>query len=201
MLYSLNGDIPAPLPFRITLPDGRTRTDPATFTPEEVASAGYVEAPDAPVYDPATQYAPTWDGMTWTVRDKTAAELAAEAARAQAAALAALADARWAYEVGGITYTRASDGKVYGIATDRESQGKLDAERNAALAGLRTAGDVWKCLDVAAGAVVWVPFTDAEISEIAAAARAHVAAAFRREGELAALILAGDASVVWSPPD
>jgi hypothetical protein len=66
MLYTINGSYPALLPFRITLADGRTRTDPATFTPEEIAEAGYVVAPEQPAYDPATHQL-GWDGAAWTV--------------------------------------------------------------------------------------------------------------------------------------
>ena len=46
---------PAPLPFRIRLSDGRTRTDPATFTADEIADAGYIVSPDKPDHDPATE--------------------------------------------------------------------------------------------------------------------------------------------------
>lgn len=113
--------------------------------------------------------------------------------------LAALSEARWRYETGGMVYTR-GDGTSYGITTDRESQGKLDAERTAALSGLRAPDDVWKCLDIAAGQKRGVAFTDAEIVEIANQARAHVAAAFKQEEALAALIRAGDVSVIWVDP-
>lgn len=68
ILYSLSGSYPAPLPFRIILSSGATRTDPATFTPAEIADAGYVEAPAKPSYDPATQRL-GWDGSDWTVED------------------------------------------------------------------------------------------------------------------------------------
>jgi hypothetical protein len=55
MLYHTPTTAPAPLPFRIRLSDGRTRTDPATFTAEEIADAGYIEAPAKPDHDPATE--------------------------------------------------------------------------------------------------------------------------------------------------
>lgn len=115
-------------------------------------------------------------------------------------ALADLAEARWKYEIAGILYTRPSDGKVFGISTDRESQGKLVSERAAAVAGIRATGDVWKCYDVAADKMVFEPFTDSEIIEIANSARKYVADAFKHEGDLAALIEAGDPTVVWTPP-
>lgn len=39
---------------------------------------GWVEN-EPPSYDAATQHAPTWDGVAWTVADNTAEEIAAEA--------------------------------------------------------------------------------------------------------------------------
>jgi hypothetical protein len=55
MLYSLHNQRPAPLPFRITLPTGFTRTDPSTFTAEEIAAAGFTGPYTEPPYDPATE--------------------------------------------------------------------------------------------------------------------------------------------------
>ena len=59
---------PAPLPFRIRLSDGRTRTNPATFTDAEIADAGYTLSPDKPAHDPETQRV-EWDavGEQWQV--------------------------------------------------------------------------------------------------------------------------------------
>jgi len=55
MLYSINNSRPALLPFRIQFPNGFTRTDPATFTPDEIGNAGYLGPYTEPIYDPATQ--------------------------------------------------------------------------------------------------------------------------------------------------
>ncbi|MCO5152603.1 MULTISPECIES: DUF4376 domain-containing protein [unclassified Shinella] len=66
MLYTRNGSWPAPLPASITLSNGFIRTDTASFTAGEIADAGYVVAPDAPAYDPATEHL-GWDGAAWTV--------------------------------------------------------------------------------------------------------------------------------------
>lgn len=55
MLYSFNGCRPAPLPFRITLPNGFTRTDPSTFTEDEITAAGFTGPYTEPTYDPATE--------------------------------------------------------------------------------------------------------------------------------------------------
>ena len=86
-LYTRNGSLPAAIPFRISLSDGRTRTDPATFTPEEIADAGYVAANPKP--SPGADQEVSWGGSDWVIRDKTAEELAAEAAAKQAADMAA----------------------------------------------------------------------------------------------------------------
>ena len=47
-LYTKNNSWPARPPWRIRLSNGMTRTDPSTFTEEEIADAGYVEAPAKP---------------------------------------------------------------------------------------------------------------------------------------------------------
>ncbi|WP_172123226.1 hypothetical protein [Devosia sp. 919] len=67
-LYVLDGHSPGPLPFRITMPDGRTRTDPKTFTAAEISAAGYVKAPAQPACDSETQQL-AWNAETkkWVV--------------------------------------------------------------------------------------------------------------------------------------
>lgn len=62
MLYSFNGSRPDPLPFRITLPNGFTRTDPTTFTEDEIAAAGFAGPYTEPAYDPTTQQLDWVDG-------------------------------------------------------------------------------------------------------------------------------------------
>jgi hypothetical protein len=54
MLYSLNNQRPAPLPFRIRLSNGFTRYAHQPPTAEEIADAGYV-AYTEPAYDTATE--------------------------------------------------------------------------------------------------------------------------------------------------
>lgn len=77
MLYSLNKAEPKELPFKIYLSNGSVRTDPSSFTNDEITDAGYVLAGFEPTYDSATQKA-TWDGTAWVVSNKTAEELQAE---------------------------------------------------------------------------------------------------------------------------
>jgi hypothetical protein len=73
MLYSHNNQYPRPLPYRIVLSDGRTRTDHSSFTLEELTDAGYVLAPSPP--DTTQLQVLEWTGISWVVRDKTSDEL------------------------------------------------------------------------------------------------------------------------------
>ena len=65
MLYSHGTGVPAPLPDRITLPDGRVRSDPTTYTDEEIAGAGYlpVEPPPKCDIDQEVTWASGQDGV------------------------------------------------------------------------------------------------------------------------------------------
>ena len=77
MLYTKNGSYPKLLPFRITLSNGLTRTDPTTFTPEEILDAGYIAIPEPIVGENQVK---NWDyeNGAWIVRDKTQLELEQE---------------------------------------------------------------------------------------------------------------------------
>ena len=55
MLYSFRQQRPAPLPHRIRMPDGFTRTDASTFTQDEIQSAGYSGPYTEPSYNPSTE--------------------------------------------------------------------------------------------------------------------------------------------------
>ena len=55
MLYSFRQQRPAPLPNRIRMPDGFTRTDASTFTQEEIQAAGYSGPYTEPSYNPSTE--------------------------------------------------------------------------------------------------------------------------------------------------
>ena len=61
MLYSLNGSRPAPLPFRIHI-GGTTRTDPSTFTEDEITAAGFTGPFTEPPYNTATEQLDWVDG-------------------------------------------------------------------------------------------------------------------------------------------
>jgi hypothetical protein len=78
-LYTQNGAYPQSVPFRIRLSSGRTRTDSATFTAQEIADAGYTKVSDMPV--PSSVQKVYWDTSTaqWVLKDKTLEELKAAA--------------------------------------------------------------------------------------------------------------------------
>ena len=79
MYYSFRGQEPGPLPFRIRLKDGTTRTNPDTFTAEEIAEAGYLTCDPKPPYDGALQRC-TWDSskVAYVVSDIPQEELEAQ---------------------------------------------------------------------------------------------------------------------------
>lgn len=64
-LYSKNGNYPKPLPNRIRLASGATRTDSSTFTAEEIEDAGYILAPEKPEVTYPNKL--EWDGTAWIV--------------------------------------------------------------------------------------------------------------------------------------
>ena len=77
-LYSYNGGYPSPLPSRIRLSNGMTKTDQSTFTPEDIADAGYVEAPVKPTLSQNEVLSWNGESLSWDVRLKTDEEIFAE---------------------------------------------------------------------------------------------------------------------------
>lgn len=77
MAYSYQGREPQPLPFRIYI-NGTTRTDPTTFTEEELILAGFIQVADRPLEQEGKVI--TWDigTFSWIIRDKTQEELDVE---------------------------------------------------------------------------------------------------------------------------
>jgi hypothetical protein len=73
-LYSHSGGYPAPLPFRITLKSGQYRTDPATFTKDELSEAGFIGPISKPTFNPKTESL-VWDGNKLQVQPLTDAQL------------------------------------------------------------------------------------------------------------------------------
>tara|TARA_B100001113_G_C21015815_1_gene581318 strand:- start:335 stop:805 length:471 start_codon:yes stop_codon:yes gene_type:complete len=79
VLYSFKHQKPAALPTdRIILSTGQSRTDPSTWTAEEILDAGYVVADSAPDYNSATHklsWSTTGDSSGWLVTAIDSAEL------------------------------------------------------------------------------------------------------------------------------
>lgn len=75
MLYTKNGSYPAPLPQRIVLSDGMTRTDSSSFTEEEILDAGYTPVDNPPQADYPNKL--NWTGTEWLIREPNAQELLA----------------------------------------------------------------------------------------------------------------------------
>ena len=74
MLYSLKGSKPEPIPFRLKFPDGFTRTDPSTFTADEISAAGYTGPYNEPTYDFKTEVL-DWNGEDYFIRPHNTQEL------------------------------------------------------------------------------------------------------------------------------
>ena len=74
-LYSKDKQYPSVLPYRIKLSDGRTRTDPSTFAPEEIADAGYIIVDNPPSVEYPNKL--EWDGenLQWIIRPPNDREL------------------------------------------------------------------------------------------------------------------------------
>lgn len=122
-----------------------------------------------------------YDGEAFT----SGAGLPAPAATPAELAAAAIATRRYTAEVAGIQW------QGYGIATDRDSQNKVDKEDRAVDKAMREDGKGWKCLDLSTGQVVFRPTSNVEMRAIAAAVYAYVSACFAREAELLAALAEG----------
>ena len=72
-MYSFRGATPQPLPQRIRLSDGTTRTDSSTFTEQELLDAGYAAVPDKPQPGPLQKV--VWAQSQWQILDLTSVEI------------------------------------------------------------------------------------------------------------------------------
>ena len=162
MLYTLNGNYPTQIPFRIKLSDGRTRTDPTTFTAEELIDAGYTEVADPPSYNPSYQTL-GWDGVDWTITDYSV-ESVKESRKSE------LKNIRYVQEISHPT-----------IDTSRESQAMIN--------GIWSASQINPALVVNyKGKTGWVQLDATAINYVANQVVAHVQACFDNEKVLSDLI-------------
>ena len=72
-LYSLNNTWPQELPFRVVLADGTTRTDPSSFSVDELTAWGYTGPFDQPTFDQYNEIL-EWSGTAFSVRPMTTEE-------------------------------------------------------------------------------------------------------------------------------
>jgi hypothetical protein len=121
-----------------------------------------------------------WDGEGWQVLASTP-----QVTTPVVDWPALIAARRYAAEVAGTVWLG------FGIATDRESQNKVDQELRAVERGLREDGAGWKCLDLATGLVGFRPTSNAEVAAIAGAVYRHVSRCFQREGASLATVRVG----------
>lgn len=96
MLYSHHTATPAPLPHRIRFPDGSTRTDASSFTPEELERAGFTGPYDRPTHDPTVETV-DWDSeaLVFLVRPYNEAETQAQRDRVREQYVALLKSSDW----------------------------------------------------------------------------------------------------------
>lgn len=78
-LYSKNGEYPRPIPNRIVLSDGRSRTKPESFTSAEILDSGYIEVQSPPSYNGGWQQL-NWNGETfqWFISDRPLEDIVKE---------------------------------------------------------------------------------------------------------------------------
>lgn len=68
-LYSYRGNFPEPLPNRVRLEDGLTRTSLDKLSLDELKEIGFSDPIEEPIYDTETQEL-SWNGETLTVIEK-----------------------------------------------------------------------------------------------------------------------------------
>ena len=182
-MYLINGTLSAILPFRLHLPDGRTRTSLHEMSEAELAELNIYPVDEIKPPLTWTQHygAPeitVADGratVTYPVLDYSADEVAGILEAAKSAKRAEIAAARWAAETAGI------DVNGFTVRTDRESQALITG---AALKAMQDSeySCRWK---TESG---FVELTALQISAVADAVRTHVQGCFDRESELCGLI-------------
>ncbi len=178
-MYLINGTLSSSLPFRLHLPDGRTRTSLHELDEAQLAELGIYPCEEIKPPLEWTQHhgAPeitVTDGRataTYPVLDCSPDEAAGILEAARERKRSEIAAARWEAETAGID----------GIRTDRESQSLIT-------------GAALKAMQDSAYSCRWktesgfVELTSLQISAVADAVRTHVQACFDREAELVALI-------------
>lgn len=182
-MFYFNGRLLEELPFRVALPDGRTRTSLHKLGAEKLASLGIYPADVIKPEISWTQYygAPVIEvangraTATYPVLDYSAGEQEGIIEAAREHKRGEIASARYEAETSGV-----SVGGVT-IKTDRESQAMITGAALQALADAEYSCQ-WKT------GQGFIELTAEQIQGVAVAVRMHVQACFDREAELLPLI-------------
>ncbi len=196
-MYLINGTLSTTLPFRLHLPDGRTRTSLHELDDAQLAELGIYPCDEIKPPLEWTQHhgAPeitVTDGRataTYPVLDYSPDEVAGILEAARERKRSEIAAARWEAETAGI------DVNGFTVRTDRESQALITG------AALQAIVDYdyecrWKTSDG------FVHLSAEQIKYIAQIVRLHVQSCFDREAELCGLIEAATSpeelgAIVW----
>lgn len=186
-MFLINGTLSTSLPFRLHLPDGRTRTslhelDDAQLAELDIYPCDEIKPPLEWTQHHGTPVIEVADGRataTYPVLDYSPDEVAGILEAARERKRSEIAAARWEAETAGI------DVSGFTVRTDRESQALVTG---AALKAMQDSeySCRWK---TESG---FVELTSLQISAVADAVRAHVQACFDHEAELLTLIEAAE---------
>lgn len=109
-----------------------------------------------------------------------------------------VAQERFAKETGGIIWLDTNSGKLWYIATDLDSQGRINAAKTAVDQGFRVDGSVWKTAEINPSTgeftLTYRPTTNAEITAWAQLVHTHVQKCFTAEGMVNNKLFQGDFS-------
>ena len=177
-LYSYKGQTPKELPHRITLSDGRTRTDSSTFTVEELTDAGWVLASTEPAEVGPYQQT-RWTGTSWVVENLSDAELTSRAV----ARKEQVPSERWQKEIANIRWTDSANNS-YVIDCSVESQRKFASVQTAINTGIRTDNDIWKLYSIDNQQIEYRQTLNTEITEISQLVLQKTQIAFNTEKEV-----------------
>lgn len=188
-MYLFNGQLLASLPFRLHLPDGRTRTslhelDDAQLAELDIYPCDEIKPPLEWTQHHGTPEITVTDGRataTYPVLDYSPDEAAGMMDAAKERKRSEIAAARWAAETAGTAGTAGIDVNGFTVRTDRESQALITG------AALQAIVDYdyecrWKTSEG------FVHLSAEQIKYIAQLVRSHVQSCFDREAELCGLI-------------
>jgi len=192
-IYSKNGAYPGPMPYRIRLSDGSTRTDPATFTPEEIADVGYTAVASKPF---AGEYERVeWNGTDWVIESFSEAEMT----NLISEQLASIASDRYQQESSPLVWTDTA-GNTFFLDNSAASQQRLVSAQSAVTGGMRQEGAVWKCAQLVNGnaSITFRSTANSEISEWANLAVTQVQACFEVEAVASNKVMAYTANADYA---